>query len=378
MKRAIPIILALCLLLTGCGNWLDGSYHNVFPHEDQNSQADEQIVSVRVYRELYATLVDLVAEGKESGIISVAEYAQSRVEIDTQSAIRAVMTKDPIGAYAVENIEFDLGTSGGQPAIAVTVTYLHSRAEILKIRHLEDVEQMRTAMAEAMADCSPGIVVYVQNYMDMDYDQWAADYAAVNPDKVMELPAVTANVYPKDGSQRVVELKFTYQNSRESLQNMQSKVRTLFAAAAIYAGRDGGEEEKAFKLYSFLMGLFQNFQLETSITPSYSLLQHGVGDSKAFATVYAAMCRQSGLDCVTVTGTRAGEPWYWNIVCVEGTYYHVDLLESNQADLFLLKGDADMGGYVWDFSAYPACGMVEVPEESLPEDTQPEETMPEE
>lgn len=369
MKRALPIFLALCLLLTGCSNWLDGSYHNVTRHEDQNSQTEEEILSVSNYYELYATLVNLVGEGKESGIISVARYDQARVEADTRTAIHAVMTYDPIGAYAVENIEFELGASGGQAAVAVTVTYLHSRAEILKIRHLEDAEQMRAAMAEAMADCRSGIVLYVKDYQDIDYDQWAADYAAGNPDKVMELPAVTANVYPKEGQQRVVELKFSYQNSREALQNMQSKVKTLFSAAVIYAGKDSGQEEKFFKLYSFLMGLFQSFQLETSITPSYSLLEHGVGDSKAFATVYAAMCTQSGLECVTVTGTKAGEPRYWNIVSVDGVYYHVDLLESYQVDLYQFRGDEDMSGYVWDFSAYPACGVTELPvEESQPEE----------
>jgi hypothetical protein len=59
-----------------------------------------------------------------------------------------------------------------------------------------------------------------------------------------------------------------------------------------------------------------------------------VGDSRAFATVYAAMCRSAGLECMTVTGTRAGEPWTWNIILDNGGYYHVDLQRSNLSGQF--------------------------------------------
>lgn len=373
MKRILLLTMALCLLLSGCANFLDSNYHNVTPNEEENSQTEEQIVSVSKFSQLCSTIADMVEEGREIGIISVAKYDQNRVAEDTAAAISQVMTTNPICSYAVEDIQFELGTSGAQPAIAVTIRYLHGRAEILRIPHLEDREQMEKVMAQAMDSCESGIVLYVENYEDVDYDQWVSYYATANPDKVMEVPDVTANIYPDEGKQRVVELKFTYQNSRDALQTMQSKVSSLFSAAVIYAGRDAEQTERFFKLYSFLMGLFQNYQYEISITPSYSLLQHGVGDSKAFATVYAAMCGKAGLECTVVTGTRAGEPWYWNIVCCDGVYYHVDLLISHQSDNLSFLTDEEMTGYVWDYSAYPMCGVVEPePTETQPP-TEPEE-----
>ena len=97
-----------------------------------------------------------------------------------------------------------------------------------------------------------------------------------------------------------------------------------------------------------------DYTLETSITPAYSLLGHGVGDSKAFATVYAAMCRRADLECLVITGTRDGEPWTWNMVCDDGTYYHLDLLSSHRG--FQELTDNEMEGYVWDYSAYPEAG----------------------
>ena len=114
--------------------------------------------------------------------------------------------------------------------------------------------------------------------------------------------------------------------------------------------------EKYEKIFAFLMERLEEYQQETSLTPAYSLLLHGVGDTKAFAAVYSAICRSAKLECVVVTGTHSGEPWYWNIVCCDGVYYHVDLLKCKQLGRFMLETDGNMGGYVWDYSAYPACG----------------------
>ena len=99
-------------------------------------------------------------------------------------------------------------------------------------------------------------------------------------------------------------------------------------------------------------------------------MRHGVGDSKAFASVYAAMCTKAGLDCQVISGTRAGEPWFWNIICEDGVYYHVDLLRCYREGGYRKQGDTDMTGYVWDYTAYPVCGIQE---EAPPETQEPAE-----
>ena len=83
------------------------------------------------------------------------------------------------------------------------------------------------------------------------------------------------------------------------------------------------------------------------------------------------MCREAGLDCQVITGSRNGDPWSWNLICCDGVYYHVDLLASLSAGNLLRKADAQMYGYVWDYAAYPAAGAVSEPETT---ETQPLET----
>ena len=363
MRRLIPCVLALTLLLTGCSGLLDSGFHFVTPHEVQNSQTGEENISVRNYDGLCSTLISLIGSGRSSIIISVAQYDQELVDADTQRAIETVVKTDPIAAYAVEDIQYELGTNAGQPAIALSISYLHSRAEILRIRRYAGQPQMETAMTKALNDCDAGIVMYIENYEEMDFQQWVSTYAAANPDKVMERPDVVATLYPEEGTARVVELKFVYENSRNVLRAMQTEVTSQFETAVNAIGTEGTQAERFEAMYHYLNRICPELTLETSITPSYSLLMHGVGDARTYAQVYAALCQQAGLDCIVITGTRAGEPWYWNFVYRDGAYYHVDVLASRQAEAFAFRLDEEMVGYVWDYSAYTTVVETEATEE---------------
>ena len=303
----------------------------------------------------------------------MSRYDQSTISRDMQRAVEQVCRTDPVAAYAVDAIEWELGASGAQSAVAVNIRYIHNRTEIMKIRTVKNLAGARTVIGAELADCSTGVVLYLEDYEAADFAQLVEDYAAENPQIVMETPNVTVNVYPETGESRVVELKFSYQTSRDALRNMQNQVNPVFRSAVLYVSGDAGALEKFSQLYSFLMERY-DYDIQTSITPAYSLLRHGVGDARAFSIVYGAMCRSAGLDCRTISGTRQGESWYWNLICVDDMYYHVDLLASNLSGGIQLLHDRDMQGYVWDYSAYPESIA---PENTTPETTAPESTAPE-
>lgn len=353
MKRLVLLILVTGLILSGCSTWLDGSYHSIKPHEEKENQSGSEMVAVSSYAALYRTLVNMVHNGTLSGIISVKNYNQLVVARDMRYAIDNVRLSDPISAYAVEAIHFELGTNAGQPAIAVSIDYYHDRTELQKIHHLENMTQAEEAIGSALDGCDSGIVVYVVGYQDYDFVQWVEDYSSYHVDRVMETPQVTVNIYPEGGVSRVVELKFTYQNSRESLRTMQEQVERLLTKAVNEARLQDAQGDKVEKLYSALIKDMTSY--DTSITPAYSLLAHGVGDSKAVSTVFRAMCDQAELNCVTVTGTYQGQPRYWNILQIDGAYFHADLLRSREEGTLRLMTDSEMSGYVWDYSTYPVC-----------------------
>lgn len=359
-KKLTVLLLTVALLLTGCG-WMDGEYVSVVPHQESDADDPAGTISAANYRELADVLEELVLAASESCVIDVTRFDQKTVESNMSAACRYIRNVYPLGAYAVEEITYEVGASQGRPAIAVSISYRRSKTEIQRIRKKADMDGLAVSIRTALDDHASRVAVLVSRYEETDFNQLVQNYARENPQKVMEIPQVSEGIYG-GGASRVVELSFTYQNSREALRQMQSQVKPVFEAAALYVSGQGSERQKLSQLYSFLMERF-DYKLETSITPSYSLLCHGVGDSRAFAETYAAMCRRAGLDCQVVTGTRSGEPWTWNIVGDDGGYYHVDLLRSSAEGGFREYTDAQMLGYVWDYTAYPACQGVTAPPE---------------
>lgn len=377
MKQKIIVMLAvLSLLLSGC-SWLDGYYVHVTDHREQSSKLEIEAVSAVNHIQLYDVLKEMIASGTQSAIIYVAEYDRDILQSSMDIAVRHAERIYPIGAFAVEQVTYEIGDSGGRRAIAVNIRYRRSTAEILRIRSVADMEEAREVAEDALEKCSAGVVMHVANYAETDFFQIVQDYAQLHPELVMETPQVTSVAYGS-GEERVVELTFAYQTSRDSLRSMKSQVRPVFESAALYVSGEAAQYRKYAQLYAFLMERFDYAQA-TSITPAYSLLHHGVGDSRAFATVYAAMCRMAGLEAMTVTGTCNGSPRTWNIVQDNGRYYHVDLLRCNSLGGFREFTDGEMGGYVWDYSAYPQCLAAPVPQttEPVPEATEPLMIIPE-
>lgn len=351
MKRVLMLILAAALGLSGCGSFMDGNFVSVEAHREQSVGGQSGVISASNYGELRDALVQMVDSGSESSVINVAQYDQEMLEKGMSMAVEYVQMVYPIGAYAVEDIAFEIGTGGGKPAVSVDISYIHGRAEIRKIQTVRDTAAAQEKCAEALENCSSGVVIRVKGYSGWDVAQFVEDHAALHPDIVMEVPEVAVGLYPEDGADRVLELKFSYQSSRDSLRQMQSQVEPYFASAELYVRGNGTEAQKYAQLYAFLMERY-DYTIKTSITPAYSLLCHGVGDCEAFATVYAAMCTYAGLSCQVVTGTKNGEPWSWNLISENGAYYHVDLLECSGGGEFVKMTRESMDGYVWDYSAY--------------------------
>ncbi len=174
MKRAVLALLALSVLLGGC-SWMDGDYLSVVPHQEQLSASQTGSLSAASYHQLRRVLSDLVAAGTENAVIRVAEYPQDKVEADMGSAVRYIRELLPLGAYAVEDVTYEIGTGGGQPAISVTISYIHGRSQIRKIQNVLDMDEAEHIIGQVLRQCSDGVVLLVENYAERDNAQLLED-----------------------------------------------------------------------------------------------------------------------------------------------------------------------------------------------------------
>ena len=358
MALAVMLALALGVVLSGCNLLPDGEYIWTETFQLPQSPEDGNDISISNYLQVQKVLTDMVEQGETSKIVYVVNYQPIQLEEDVKRAVDSLRSYHPIAAYALQDIQCEMGNVAGSLAMVIHVSYRHDRVDVSSIQNVADISEAKKAVETALKNCQSSIVMQVQNYTLTDFGQIVEQYALQNPHIVMEMPQVVENTYPDTGNTRVVELKLHYQSSRDALKSMQDKVAPVFAAAALYVSGDSTASVKFSQLYTFLMERY-NYTIQTSITPAYSLLRNGIGDSKAFALVYAAMCRQAGLECITVTGTRNGANYYWNIVCCDGVYYHLDLLRCEEEKRFYLRSDWDMTDYVWNYSDYPDCGFAD-------------------
>lgn len=378
MKRLFCcLLLSLCLLLSGC-SLLDGREVSITPHELQAQTVRQEGISAENYLDLMKALSEMISAGEGEGVIEISRYDSAEVDGGMELAIRYAMEDHPIGNYAVEDIRYEIGTVGGMPALAVNITYDRTQSQIQRIRSMDNLVEAEAAILSALEGYDSSIVLLVDHYVKTDIAQAVEDYALEHPQSIMETPHVTVDVYGK-GIRRVMEVGFVYQNSREDLRQMEEQVAPVFDAAKLYVSGEGSVWQKYSQLYSFLMERF-SYTIATSITPSYSLLRHGVGDSRAFATVFAEMCRSAGLECLVVNGTCEGQARTWNMIRIGNRYFHLDLLRCRRLNRYRLFTDEDMEDYIWDYSRYPKAEAYEDDETEepviLPEPTEPPETEP--
>ena len=370
-KMALPVLALLCLL-TGCTAWTGDSYVSVTPHAEGYAQTEPgDVAEAASQEELTEVLARLVRNHTDQATVDVSQY-DGNLEKELDLATREVMETDPVVAYAVEDIRLQQTEVGVRQMVSVEILYSRTQEEIQAIQSAWGESGIKNRVIGALERAEPAITLQVANYQPVNLDRFVRTYYEEHLETIMECPQVVVQVYPDQGSERVVEIQFRYSISQETLLQMRRDVQVLLNSAAGYVEGLTSEQVKANRLYAFLRPLF--VQSRPSETPVYSLLCVGAGDSRSVAMVYGLLCRRAGLDCQVVSGTSNGREWYWNILQLDGVYCHVDVLTDMEGGTLLARYDEDMEGYVWNTKSCPPCPKpVPLPTEGETE-PEPEET----
>lgn len=386
MKRffALFLLLALCVGLTACDRWVKNDYSVITPHVEQPPSESapsqqEQPPTVSNRTELRGAVLSFIRNWTEQGSIFVRAY-QGNISEDLQETILYATQEDPIGAYAVDYMDAEYN---GTDRIGVNIVFRRSAAEVDAIVTVSGNSSACAKIQQALEAFDISLTLRIRNYQEMDFAQYIRSYSLQHPETVAALPEVSAEVYPKEGETRILELHFSYSVSRDEMRLMQSSVDTILSSASSYIRSGKDDLQKARLLYRFLTARFTySLSEEVPTTPAYSLLCLGKAHSLSFASVFYAECIAANLDCLIVTGSKDGEAYYWNLLRVEGEYYHVDLMRSltrEESELRLLYSpELSQEDYVWDASLYPTTAVMEVtvpepPDEPVEPSIQPSE-----
>lgn len=365
MKRFVLLLLLCSLLLcaTGCKSWVADSYLSVADHVEQplptQESPDSEEPSVVTNRsELRGAVLSLVRNWTESAELPVRDYDGS-ISDDLAETVDYVMHADPVGAYAVDYIDSELIGDGASGTVTLSIVFRRSAAEIDSIVTVSDNDAAYLKIQQALSDFETALTLRIRSYSETDFAAYIRDYCLENPSTVLCLPETSADLYPNEGETRILELHFSYPAARDEMRLMLSSTQSIFNSAASYIRSGETDADRAALLFRFLTTRF-DYVLgeEASTTPAYDLLCRHIAHSLSFACVFGAECRAAGIDCITVEGTRNGAAHYWNLLCLDGAYYHVDLMRSmerGETELkLLLSQELRAEGYVWDETFHPA------------------------
>ncbi len=381
MKKLLCIV-ALLLLLSGCG-WLENEYYAEQPHQEPSTAPTEEssqpTPAAQDAQTLESLIMSFVRQGSAQNQIDVTGYGGDVGE-DMAGVSKRLMA-NPICAYAVDYMDYDVQNVASGVLLEVNMVYRRSADEIANINHIDGMEQAEEELAQALREFDTVLTLHISRYRSMDFAEFVRRYSFEHPNEVVELPELSVAVYPEQGRSRVVELHFGYTDSKADMRNMLRTVSTLLQSAGSFAGSAKDPSQRLTLLCEYLIG--RTKYEDASDQGAYELLCRQRANAPGFASVTYYTAKRAGINCYLVEGTRDDEPYWWNIVEIDGVHRHLDMMrqwqEGQREPVFYT--DEEMTGYAWDTKNYPACPAPEQdppPEESTepPDSSEPDTSEP--
>lgn len=356
MKRMLIFVLIFSLLC-GCAPFGTDNYVAVEPHDEGYEVAiDSNAVTVSSYLGLKNAITDMVEECVTDGVIRAEGYSGEVTE-DIANAVYEVWRGDPLGAFAVDYMTYDCSKIVNYYEIHIHATYRRTAEEIESVVYASGSAGVKDKLREAMETYEPVFRVQVSDYQELDFDALVQEVFCENPEFALEIPTVAVASYPESGSQRILEITFTYQTPQDTLLEMQKTASESLDYIIRLYGSNNDEFVSARRYYNRLTrdGILYTAQgEEVGLADSiYGVMVENSATSFGYAQTYYLMLRAKDIPCEVIKTDYMGQNHYLCKVSLGGNMFYVDpvrrIIDKNE-DAFLLT-EADLAGYGYNISA---------------------------
>ena len=383
-KKLCSLLLAVVLVLTtaGCGSVFEAEYYYEEPATDDFSTLSDKATEIRNYSMLKAAITGMISRREEQREFRLNNYNGKPSE-DLAAACFEIKSDNPLGAYAVETLSYDTNYVVSYYMATIYITYKRTVEEVEQIFYAGTQAEFDDHVRQAVAEFSPQTVARV--YSSAVDEGYISDLVRQtyydDPVKMVSAPLVTVQSYPAEGPNRIYDIQLNYGLSQSRNDAMSQAIEEKLDAAI--AEMTGTEPVRlALESAEYLSKLCRNTEQAGYFQNTvYGAVVERYADSGGLALAYRALCRKLGIECLVVEGSAGSmgtKTHYWNIIGVDGEYYHVDVsLFAEDPERAFLLNDADMwGNCIWETEEYPACNgslsyrmLVPLQEESGGEDS---------
>ena len=232
-------------------------------------------------------------------------------------------------------------------------------------------EEFRISICAAMKEVNEVVKVRLEKY---DQNIYSIDSAVNiilrdNSDLFYVKGCTSSWSQDKGKSSGTMTISINYKYSRDKIIQMKNELDAeVDSIINKVVNADMSHNAKELTLHDYLV-MNTRYSYEdsdmggdlTELGTAYSVLVKGNGNSRGYAMAMKLLLNKVGIECMIVEGNGST----WNIVKIEGDYYHLDassnILRNDEGkavlthDYFNLP-DSEMSKYYeWDKSRYPAC-----------------------
>lgn len=381
VKRLWPVA-ALCffaLFLTGCTALIEGHPRLVVtPHEiEPPSHYPEDYIEVATQDELEQAIWYMIEHHVETGLFRMTDR-----EIVVTDVIDAVL-QEPLGAFAARIITPQiLSEQHGFVEVELSISFQKTAEQVAGVRSIQSPASAAAFLERMLRDGDTYLAMQIPAHM-ADVAVFAGvlrDFYYNHALEVVLLPDIETSLYPgsDSGTQRIAELRLyfgfdpaTLSQMRADLQyaahrlrqDMPEDLETVYDQVVWLATTLSDRTERVFDSGEPWNPLYDT---------AFGTLVTGTAASEGFAMAMLALFELLGLDAMVVQGNLAEVPHAWNLVEIDGYFYHVDVYRLHELgpqyalfvpdELMLFELD-----YSWDATLYPRADGPFRYEEILPE-----------
>ena len=345
----LALLILVLVLLSGCSAF-DKTYvvEADYPLAARKEVSPDDTLTVSGLSDLRDGIRSVVADGLESRtILFDASYAGNPAE-DLAAACWQVRTEDALCIYCVENIAYELTQIVSVTEAKISITYSPKAIPVADIVSMPYATELNECIADAISSGRSKMAILISR-STLTAEDMAARFSEVyrkNPGLSPVEPSVSVVMFSGNGTQGLYEVEADTGLTAETFQAQKEAMDSL----AFEPEEGANELTLAENAAKFLLDACHTDAPGTV----YSALIEKNASPEGIALAYVELCRRSGLDCRIVYGQKDWQDHCWNIVRIDGEYYHVDLF-AGMDNGFLKNDSAFWGSYRWAVNEYPKC-----------------------
>lgn len=371
-KRIVAILACLAVLtgLSGCASILNGQTLSITAH-DPVSTVTDSIITASTFDELKIDALEFIQNHYETALIRVDSYDGDITKIQQDIALLCtnIVDDEPLGAFAVKKMTGTVKKLGSYYEIEFHIIYKNvTKEQIDSIIPVSTLRYFKSELQDTLVDYAPSTTILIKN-IPLTSDE-ALEYVKQiyyeNPMDIVMLPVTTAVFYPDHGTDRIIEFTFGYRYAQSILKVMEKSLKTSVQhiAESVSGNNDGAillslcQRLMEIVAYDSSTASGGEYNTQNISATAYGALVTGSAVGEGYAMAYKALCDELGIECYVVVGTHDGSPHAWNIVALDGHYYHIDvsMCDLNGMSAAFFKNDSEMQkNYIWDVSKYKVC-----------------------